>query len=216
MIDCPLCMSEKVSSFAALEEMGETKRYYRCSVCELTFLDPKQRLPAGEEKARYDLHQNNPEDAGYVSFLNRMLDPLKKFIRPGASGLDFGCGPGPTITPILSQAGYSMTDYDPFYFPDEGWRERTFDFVTSTEVFEHLFNPGQVMAQLTKVLTKPGNVLGVMTQLLTDEVDFSTWWYRQDPTHVCFYSPATFAWIARTYGFKIAYSDTNVMILTKK
>jgi hypothetical protein len=39
-------------------------------------------------------------------------------------------------------------------------------------------------------LLKKGGVLAIMTQMITKETDFSTWYYKNDPTHICFFSQA--------------------------
>ena len=36
-----------------------------------------------------------------------------------------------------------------------------------------------------------------LTRFLTDDGHFPRWHYRRDPTHVCFWQPATFQWLAR-------------------
>ena len=80
-------------------QVMDARAYFRCQACALIFADRTSLLSAEDEKARYKLHQNNPQDTGYRAFLARLVDPLAE--RLGVSpleGLDFGCGPGPTLS----------------------------------------------------------------------------------------------------------------------
>ena len=52
------------------------RRYFECPGCGLVSADPASHLSPEDERAIYDLHQNDPADAGYRRFLSRMADPL--------------------------------------------------------------------------------------------------------------------------------------------
>ena len=41
-------------------------------------------------------------------FLGRLAEPLVERLDPGASGLDFGCGPGPALAAMLTRRGYTV------------------------------------------------------------------------------------------------------------
>lgn len=209
MTDCPLC-----AQAAELADEDGRRRYLQCPACALIFADPASHLDAAAEKAVYDLHRNDPQDAGYRAFLARLADPLLTRLRPGMEGLDYGCGPGPTLSIMLAQAGMRMTDYDPHYAPDPAVLERTYDFVTCTEVVEHFRRPAEDWARLAALL-RPGGWLGVMTQLVISLERFRAWQYRNDPTHVAFYSPETFAWIGDHFGLTVERVDTAVLLLRK-
>jgi hypothetical protein len=45
-----------------------------------------------------------------------------------------------------------------------------------------------------------GGVLAIMTQMITKETDFSTWYYKNDPTHICFFSKQTMRYLAQQWG----------------
>ena len=132
----------------------------------------------------------------------------------GAQGLDFGCGPGPLLAQMFTERGCVMETYDPIFqsrLPAGGAR---FDFVTLSEVAEHLFTPLADFRQLAGWL-KPGGWLGIMTAL-TDQVDFATWYYRRDPTHVVFYSRRSFEWLARSLSFSPPTFHGERVILLQK
>lgn len=208
-MDCPLCAQP-----AQPVAEDRRRRYFQCSGCRLIFADPASHLDAAAEKAVYDLHCNDPADAGYRDFLARLATPLLARLRPGMRGLDYGCGPGPTLSGMLSRAGMEMTDYDPLYAPDPAVLERDYDFVTCSEVVEHFKRPAQDWARLVTLL-RTGGWLGVMTQLVISPERFRHWQYKNDPTHVAFYSAETFAWIGARFGLAIERADTAVLLLRK-
>jgi cyclopropane fatty-acyl-phospholipid synthase-like methyltransferase len=69
--------------------------------------------------------------------------------------------------------------------------ERTYDFITCTEVVEHFHHPALEFRRLDALL-KPGGWLAIQTTFQTDDARFARWNYRRDPTHVVFYRPYTF------------------------
>ena len=211
MTECPLCLSTAPA-------WGEAHHgtYFDCPNCQLVFLNPPQRLSSDEERKRYDLHQNSPSDSKYRDFLAALSRPLIQHRGPGELGLDFGCGPGPTLSLMLEEAGMKMEIYDPFYFPDREVLKKKYHFISCTEVFEHLYQPNHVLAQLCKML-KDGGTLAVMTQILDthDFKQFAQWHYARDDTHVCFYRSATLKWISRKYQLNLKKVSKNVTFFNK-
>lgn len=187
----------------------------QCQVCDLVFVPKHQLLSAEDEKSQYDLHQNSPQDTGYRKFLSRLIEPLKEHLQDGAHGLDFGCGPGPTISIMMSEYGFSMDNYDPFYANHPEILERSYDFITSTEVFEHLHQPSEVIPLLVNIL-KPNGVLGIMTKRWINKDAFSRWHYKNDPTHICFYSDRTFEWIAAQWDLRLKIISADTVLLFKQ
>jgi len=56
----------------------------------------------------------------------------------------------------------------------------------------------------------------VMTRFLTDDGHFPRWHYRRDPTHVCFWQPATFQWLAREQGWELVMANNPVALLRRR
>ncbi len=190
---CPLCQTENPTQFF--------DGYYLCGECDLRFIDPQLRLSWDEEAKRYDLHDNRSEDPAYQDFIRPVTDAIQQRLPKTASGLDFGCGSDSAVMRVLSEAGYSVVGYDPKYFPDMNAFGRTYDFITATEVIEHLHSPITEFAKIRELLN-PGGVLAVMTHFYSKQIDFEFWYYRRDPTHVCFYSHKTLHWIQRRFHFR--------------
>ncbi len=208
---CPLCKGTQLSPYAT----DKRRRYLCCDHCALVFVPPACFLGREAERAEYDLHQNDIHDPGYRAFLSRLAQPLSERLAPGARGLDFGCGPGPALAQILRQGGFQVALYDSFYLPDTSVLDAQYDFICATEVVEHLHRPGLELARLWTLL-RPGGWLGVMTKLVRDKAAFARWHYKNDPTHVCFFSVDTWRWWAQQHGASLTIIGADVILLHRE
>lgn len=197
---CPLCGTPHCQALPPLAKPH--RQDWHCAVCDLRFLENTLHVNATAEKARYLQHHNHPEDTRYQAFLQPLCTGVAARLPPGAVGLDFGCGQTSTLTPMLQTCGFEITGYDPFFHPEKKALDATYDFIVASEVVEHFCAPAVAFGQLHRLL-KPGGWLGLMTALVTPNLDFTTWHYRRDPTHVAFYSAKTFAWISGNFGLKL-------------
>ncbi len=207
---CPLCKSKEISDYFK----NKRRDFLQCQNCELVFVPEQFHLSKDGEKNRYDLHQNDPQDEGYRNFLSRLAEPLNEKLKPKSHGLDFGSGPGPTLSIMLQDMGHAVDIYDYYYCTDNTVLDKKFDFITATEVFEHLRNPIEVIEQLWNIL-KPGGVLGIMTKLVIDREAFSKWHYITDRTHICFFSEKTFLWLSDRLKAGIEFIGNDVILLYK-
>lgn len=209
-MDCLLCGYRHVSLFSQIGALN----YFRCDQCQLVFLEPSSMPDQNTAKAHYDLHENDPDDPNYRAFLRRLANPLMEKIAEGSYGLDYGCGPGPGLAALLSEHGFAMEVYDPIYADDEDVLEETYDFITCTEVVEHFHFPKADFERFDHLL-KPGGWLAIMTSWLTDEIDFDHWYYRCDPTHVCFFNQTTLQHWAAEKNWLVYFPAANVALIKK-
>ena len=77
-------------------------------------------------------------------------------------------------------------------------------------LLEHIADAQQVFKQLQGLL-KPSGLLAIMTKRVRDHAGFIHWHYKHDPTHINFYSEATFGWIAQTYQWQLEIIDNDVV-----
>lgn len=194
-IPCPLCSSSSAYFFT-----GRIGTYFRCTGCRSAFLHPSVRLEAAEEKARYDLHTNDVNDPRYRRFAQPMADLVMENFTPSHQGLDFGAGPGPVITQMLKENHFQTAVYDPFYHDNQEILTKEYDYILCCEVIEHFYDPRKSFMTLRRLL-KPGGKLFCRTSLFCDSVDFPSWYYKDDETHVFFYHPDACAWITDHLGF---------------
>ena len=212
---CPLCCE---SGAALLHRGGKAsgfRDFAHCRVCGLVFVPRAQILDAAGQKARYLQHNNDVEDPDYRRFLGRMWEELRPLLPVGATGLDYGAGPGPALQRMIIEDGFEANIYDIYFHPDTSVLARTYDFVTCTETVEHFSEPSSEFDRIDGLL-RPGGWLGVMTGMLDDWREFPSWYYHRDPTHVNFFSRTTMLWVAEKYGWTAQFPKANVTLFRQR
>ncbi len=207
---CPLCAAEDPSPYTR----DRCRPYLYCGHCGLVFVPADYYLDRDAERAEYELHRNDPADPAYRGFLSRLAEPLTRRLAPGSGGLDFGCGPGPALAEMLRESGFRVALYDSFFAPDAAVLDAQYDFVCATEVVEHLHHPGRELDRLWSLL-RSGGWLGIMTKLVRDREAFDGWHYKNDPTHVCFFSERTWHWWATRYDARLERIGADVILLQR-
>eukprot|EP01112_Ceratiomyxa_fruticulosa_P012561 TRINITY_DN3484_c0_g3_i4.p1 TRINITY_DN3484_c0_g3~~TRINITY_DN3484_c0_g3_i4.p1 ORF type:complete len:319 (+),score=72.50 TRINITY_DN3484_c0_g3_i4:160-1116(+) len=118
---CPLCLFQSPVFFSI-----QFKRYFfSCPQCSLVFVHPQHHVSPTAEKHRYSTHNNDKLDQRYVNFLMPAVLELIERVTAlhGAKfddirGLDYGCGPSPTLSYLLKEQGIPhVDDYDPYFYP---------------------------------------------------------------------------------------------------
>lgn len=207
-IECRVCGAAALRSLIRVGDVD----YWRCDACDATLMDAA-RLPNPEtERSRYAFHENLPGDPGYRAFLSKLAVPMLARLPPRREGLDYGCGTGPALAALLTAAGHTVRLYDPFFHPDAPALDRTYDFITCTEVAEHFHHPARDFARLARML-RPSGLLGIMTCFQTDDDRFAGWSYRRDDTHVAFYRESTFRHLAETHGWECEIPARNIVFM---
>jgi hypothetical protein len=115
---------------------------------------------------------------------------------------------------LLRETGFEMALYDSFFAADDSVLLHHYDFICATELVEHLHQPGEELERLWSLLL-PGGWLGIMTKLVTDRAAFARWHYKNDPTHVCFFSRDTWRWWAQLHGAGLEIIGSDVILLQK-
>ena len=214
MNNCPLCHSENVGLLFNSREVGNRRHFLRCDVCDLVFVPRRFHLSEKAEKERYLQHNNAPDDQGYRDFLLRLFIPLRERLSEGASGLDYGAGPGPALAMMMRDKGFNVQVYDPYFHPDELPLFSTYDFITCTETAEHFARPRTEFDRF-QALLRPSGWLGIMTGMLGSWQEFPAWYYQRDPTHISFFSRTTMRWIGGLYGWGVCFPRQNVVLFQK-
>lgn len=224
---CPLCQSFTLELFYTRPK--DCREFWLCRDCNFVHVPENFHLNTEDEKGIYDLHDNNQLDQGYRKFLSRTLSPTLEILanrypnieKDKLVGLDFGCGPGPTLSIMASEQGYKMENFDKFYANHtELLKNDHYHFITSTEVVEHLEQPIEIFLKLLDCL-KDNGILTIMTkrlsdQSLADKESFARWHYIQDPTHIGFFHLNSFEWLAKKLNCKLDVISNDVITLIKK
>jgi hypothetical protein len=207
---CILCSSD-VRTF----KMVDTKVYWDCPTCGLIFLDDKFLLNNQEEKKHYLAHNNDVNDIRYQKFVSPAVDYILQHFNTQSSGLDYGAGPGPVIASELTKKKYQVSLYDPYFWNNSSLLHKSYDFIVASEVIEHFYAPHAEFKKLFSLMN-PISDLIIMTEIYSDNIDFSKWYYRIDPTHVVFYREQTFEWIMKYFEFQeIVKLHLRVRVLKK-
>jgi SAM-dependent methyltransferase len=203
-MNCCLCAS------AACRPRGPAwgRPLYECPVCRLAFVPPEARIAPAAEKARYDRHTNNPDDAGYVRHLESVAAELRRIPLPAPRILDFGAGPHFVLTRLLRARGYDCTPYDPLYGLRLPADAAPYDAIVACEVLEHLRDLPRSLQEI-RTLCAPGGYVLARTEFCDAVTDFGTWWYANDETHINFFHTQTLPRLAALLGRRVVFTDAR-------
>lgn len=183
-------------------------------MCESIFRCKEYFLPAEEEKLRYENHNNDVRDSWYQAFVAPLVNKILINHKAADIWLDFWAGTWPVISYILWQKWFELKLYDPFFHNHHGLLKQKYDFIIACEVIEHFHNPREEFTLLYNLL-KPQGKLYLMTDLYNHEVDFSSWYYKNDPTHVFFYTEKSFLWMKDYWQWKSLFQEKKCIIFEK-
>lgn len=203
---CPLCFNSQS------QPIDRASQFLSCNACSIFFRDTAYFLSSEKERQRYLLHNNDPSDPRYQQFVMPIVEAICKEVTKGSTGLDFGAGTGPVIAQLLEDDGYRMVLWDPFFHPDKKVLDGMYDFIVCCEVIEHFHEPMNEFKLMLKML-KPGGSIYCMTELVPHPSQFEFWYYKDDPTHVVFYSEKSLHWIKETLGFSELIVNNRLITL---
>lgn len=215
-MNCNIC-GTKVSKEIKVKNRSWEKLYYHCENCDLIFIDQTHILKSDEELERYRSHNNSTEDPVYLAYFEKFISFAFNGLKNISQILDYGSGPEPVLATVLKKQGYFVDIYDKYFSPEKVYKDKKYDMIVSTEVFEHIWDPIPVLKEL-KMHIKENGYMVIMTNFHTaKKLEFKRWWYIQDPTHISFYSPKTFSYIAKTLDFNIINNnDRNIIVFQKR
>ncbi len=212
-MNCKICNT----SVTAIQDERNKWEFFHCKKCEFIFKNPNNYVSSDKELAQYNNHNNTKESRGYVAmfekFMSATFEPHAQSIK---NVLEFGSGPGPVLCELLKDKGFEVDIYDKYFSPTKVYEGKKYDLITSTEVLEHIEHPKETFAFFAKHLDENG-LLAIMTQFHTNDAeDFKKWWYKNDPTHICFFRPKSFKVLAKMSGFEVVRDDGVKSILLKR
>lgn len=201
-MNCPLCQSSETTSAGT----DHQREYYHCGNCDLRSVPSRFFVGPEDEKERYALHDNTPGNDDYITYLESVAADIQKIDIAEPAMLDFGCGENAVLTDILVKKGYDCNAYDPLYEIGIDTLDHKYDIIILCEVLEHMREPARAMDMIKNLLNKNG-ALYLKTQLVTAESEFLDWWYKEDLTHINFYSFVTIEYLKNIFNKEIIYTD---------
>lgn len=207
---CPLCRSKTISDYYNSKKTS----YIQCSDCSLVFIPRDQLLSNEEEHARYELHDNSITNNGYVKYLSKIADKLEALNLTQLKILDFGSGKNAVLETVLHQRNIKCYSYDPLYDLGNSNLKFSYGVIVVCEVIEHIYNIYEEINLLSSLLDRGGYLL-LRTELLLDNTDFSSWWYKEDVTHVNFFTPKAINKVVELIGGEVVDWNGNIIVIKK-
>lgn len=206
---CSLCDTETI-----FFESWRDNTYVSCPNCSCILMTPDCYFSPTLEMSRYEEHNNDVENPGYQQFVRPLVDAVIANHPNTQVGLDFGAGTGPVASKLLKEAGFDMKFYDPFFWNYPENLERQYDFIICIETMEHFHHPKEEFEKLASLL-KPDGKLYCKTYLFRDDIIFRDWKYKDDPTHVVFYTKETIEWLAKILNLKLLHCSYEYILFEK-
>lgn len=209
---CKLCNNPVIK----IDDARNSWEFFHCKKCEFIFKNDSDFVNSEDELKQYNNHNNTMDSPGYVEMFERFIaDTFEEYKEEIKDVLEFGSGPGPVLSELLKQKGFNVDIYDKYFSPQKVYKGKQYDLITSTEVIEHIEDPIAIFEFFRA--SKEWGYLALMTQFHTNDAqDFQKWWYKNDPTHICFFRPKTFEVLAQKNGFKVLKHDSKKSILLQR
>ena len=191
--------------------------YDVCHNCDFISKQESYHLSEEEEHGRYSLHNNFPDNEGYVNIFNNMIDIHVRPLKDVKTILDFGCGPYPTLKILLERLDYKVSIYDPYFETNLEYRNQKYNLITTTEVIEHMVDPIKELEHMLELLEDKGYLLIMTLFREMDQERFLTWWYRRDKTHISFFNETTFKYLQNKFNLiEVSNNNKNIVVFQKK
>jgi SAM-dependent methyltransferase len=178
---CPICRNVSTSVFVPPNVVGPCA-VFGCRPCHVRYLgawtrgSPEEDDYWADEETGVAIYTAPEVEAELAAKYASALDAFASDIEPGARVLDVGCGVG-TFLGLARDRGYSATgvDISPVAartarerfghdarsgtLADQRFPDASFDVVTLWDVIEHVFDPGELLGEVRRVLRPGGRVL---------------------------------------------------------
>jgi hypothetical protein len=211
-LKCPLCFKKE---FNKNNFNVENREFSLCRNCGLIQVEKEYLVSSRVEKERYILHDNSITNKDYINYLENIIKTLiKPYIKKNSRILDFGSGPESVLSKLLKRDGYKYINiYDKYFTDDISVLKKEYDGIILIEVIEHIINIRDTLKQLFNILKNNGSI--IIKTLFHDNINFETWWYARDITHVTFLSRKTAEFISDTFGLNLIKISQSAVILKK-
>jgi SAM-dependent methyltransferase len=228
---CPVCGCDHCVEWSRAPDRfhGRDKSYslIRCPSCSLVRLqDPPPPPEMGQHYgANYDSAISGPGDD--PAHWRERRESLLRF-KSGGTLLDLGCSSGGFLTAMKGASwqlfGVEMSEQVARRARDRCGAEvfvgdildapfppGAFDAITCFHVFEHLYQPREVLAKIAAWLKPEGVFYTMMPNIDSAGARiFGSYWYALElPRHLYHFSPASLRALATTAGLEIVSLTTN-------
>jgi predicted O-linked N-acetylglucosamine transferase (SPINDLY family)/glycosyltransferase involved in cell wall biosynthesis len=217
MMHCKICETQSSFFFSTKILNKYDVDYFQCPSCG--FVQTEE--PYWLEEA-----YNSPITASDIGILmrNEMLVQLAgniivTFFDHDAKFLDYGAGYGLFVRMMRDRGiDFSWNDQycdNLFAKGFEGNLEKSYELLTSFEVFEHLVDP---LATIEGLLQSSRNILFSTELLPPSNPKAENWWYysTHEGQHISIFTPKSLAFIADKFGLNLYSNGSFFHLLTEK
>jgi predicted O-linked N-acetylglucosamine transferase (SPINDLY family)/glycosyltransferase involved in cell wall biosynthesis len=217
MMNCKICDTQSTFFFSTKVLNKYDVDYFQCPSCG--FVQTEE--PYWLEEA-----YNSPITASDIGILmrNEMLVQLAgniivTFFDHDAKFLDYGAGYGLFVRMMRDRGiDFSWNDQycdNLFSKGFEGSLEKSYELLTSFEVFEHLVDP---LATIEGLLKASKNILFSTELLPPNNPKADAWWYysTHEGQHISIFTPKSLAAIADKFGLNLYSNGSFFHLLTEK
>lgn len=133
----------------------ESFTVWRCSNC--LSLHCREAVDLDPYYVNYPMTKQRLDFATLQAFKNRLSFMRAQGLQSTHSVLDYGCGTG-LFVEFLKRNGFDAVGFDPYIptFFDRSILERTYDFITSQDVIEHVSEPRELVQEYMRLMNKGG------------------------------------------------------------
>ncbi|KAA3616678.1 MAG: class I SAM-dependent methyltransferase [Calditrichaeota bacterium] len=216
---CMICKSDMCKIFTHLLLGKYDVDYFHCKSCNLIQTEKPYWLDEAYSEAIGIF------DTGILTrnmaFKKKTAKIIKVFFNKGGLFLDYGGGYG-VFTRLMRDIGYDFVHNDPyatniFAKGFEYQENMKTDGVTAFEVFEHTYNPNDILDKVFNTMN--AQFLIFSTVLFGNSVpDPNTWWYYnfKGGQHITLYSMTTLKHLAQKYQVNLYSNGTNFHLFSHK
>lgn len=235
-INCVLCNSNRNATILVARDPDNiSQNYYyavKCDECGLVFTNPR---PSAEELSKFysqqyygrlKLYPFNLIEKALIYFQRLRVQKIKRLISKGRI-LDVGCGRGMFLKALLRE-GFDVYGLEPSLANQQEYERSSkelniscgeikdilypalfFDVITLWHVFEHVYDPRELLREIKRILKPQGTLIMAMPNFRSLEAMIAKkrWFHLDLPRHLYHYTPLTLEKMLKTEGFEITKKD---------
>lgn len=223
---CPICRRDDLRHYCRVPSLfnpGQFIHYERCAGCGTVLRNP--RLPPDYRLQRYEDGEVTPQqlrlDPGSQLHYAYMMRLLRRRMPAGAGRrlLDFGCGAGGFLL-AARESGFEPHGLElsrglarhvqeahgiPVFqglITDPAFAGERFEVIVTSQVFEHLLDPRETLAELRRHLEPPGFLL-VEVPNLRDVRERLRRGRMMDDSHLFYFSARSLSYLLIDEGLQV-------------
>lgn len=201
--------------------------YWKCENCGFVISKTHAELSRSDwEKINHLYHSSyqgkdlNPDDLGWIERLQSQAAVLSDLIHIGLldaadKWLDFACGDGKLSSILKESYDLILLNYDRYmparkgFLTDNELREKAFDLVITTSVFEHLTKREDY--DFIESLVSDDGILGLHT-VVCENVPCDPSWFYLLPVHCAFHTNRSMSILFQQWGYKASIYNVDARL----